>query len=329
MAAQAGVSITTAWKVANGRPDVSHDTRRKVQAALIDQGYRPPSKSPRFTRLVEFVVHEMETAWVLEIIKGVYREAATHRAAMVLSELGGAITPSDSWITDVVARQPLAVISAFAVPTEDQRRSLAVNGVPLVAIEPAAELTDQTPWVSTSNWNGGLAAARHLIGLGHRRIATITGPPDIMCSRARLDGYRAALDTAKVPVDAELIRHGDFLVSGGLREGRALLALADRPTAIFAANDHQAMGVYQAAREIGLRIPADLSVVGFDDLPMAGWLGPALTTVRQPLHDMGAAALGTALELAKGDPPPHNQIIFPSELVVRASTAPPPDRAEP
>ncbi|MFB9251575.1 substrate-binding domain-containing protein [Sphaerisporangium melleum] len=323
MAAQAGVSITTAWKVANGRSDVSLGTRRKVQAALIDQGYRPRSRNPRRTRLIEFVVHELESAWVLELVKGVQQAARANRAALVFSELEGRVTPLDSWLTDVLERHPLAVVSAFSVPPEEHRKSLAAAGVPLVAIDPVTELADRTPSVSVANWNGGLAATRHLLALGHRRIGMISGPPDILCGRARLDGYRAALDSAQVPVDPELIRHGDFLVGGGLREARALLALERPPTAVFVGNDIQALGVYEAAREAGLRIPADLSVVGFDDLPLTPWMGPALTTIRQPLSDMGAAALTMALNIANGEPPPHSEQIFPAELVVRASTAPP------
>ena len=128
----------------------------------------------------------------------------------------------------------------------------------------------------------------------------IGGPGWILCSRARLDGYRAAMDEAGVPIDPQLISHGEFHVEEGIDRGRALLALADRPTAIFAGNDLQALGVYQAAREARLHIPEDLSVVGFDDLPVAQWVGPPLTTVRQPLVEMAVAAAELVLGMANG-----------------------------
>lgn len=128
------------------------------------------------------------------------------------------------------------------------------------------------PSIGATNWQGGLAATRHLVELGHRRIGAISGPPQMMCSRARIDGYRAALETAGLPVDRRLIRTGDFHHETGYRLGRELLDRPDRPTAVFAGNDLQALGFYEAARELGLRIPQDVSVVGFDDLPVApGW----------------------------------------------------------
>jgi LacI family xylobiose transport system transcriptional regulator len=168
-----------------------------------------------------------------------------------------------------------------------------------------------------------LAATRHLLGLGHTRIGAIGGPESILCSRARLDGYRAAMDAAGVPVDPALVRYGNFHVKDGIKEGRALLALRDRPTAIFAGNDLQALGVYQAARELRLHIPEDLSVVGFDDLPVAPWVGPPLTTVRQPLAQMAMAAARLVLRLARGEQPTQTRVELATELVLRESTAPP------
>ncbi len=153
-------------------------------------------------------------------------------------------------------------------------------------VDPAGEPVHDTPSVGATNWSGGVAATRHLLGLGHRRIGVITGPEEILCSRARLDGYRAAMDAAGAPIDPALIRFGDFHVQSGVERARSMLGLPDPPTAIFAANDLMALGVYQAAREARLQIPEDLSVVGFDDLPVAGWVSPPLTTVRQPLAEM-------------------------------------------
>ena len=138
-----------------------------------------------------------------------------------------------------------------------------------------------------------------------------------------MDGYRAAMDAAGVPIDPELISHGHFQVEEGVRKGRALLRRPDRPTAIIAGNDLQALGVYQAAREARLHIPEDLSVVGFDDLPVARWVGPPLTTIRQPLYEMAVAAAELVLAVARGEQPVQTRVELATELVVRESTAPP------
>ncbi len=180
-----------------------------------------------------------------------------------------------------------------------------------------------TPSIGATNWNGGLAATRHLLGLGHRRIAVVGGPADILCSRARMDGYRAAMDAAGVAIDPDLVSHGEFQVEEGVRKGRALLRRSDPPTAVIAGNDLQALGVYQAAREARLHIPEDLSVVGFDDLPVAQWVGPPLTTVRQPLVEMAIAAAELVLAMARGEQPGQTRVELATELVVRESTAPP------
>ena len=143
----------------------------------------------------------------------------------------------------------------------------------------------------------------------------IGGPPQMLCSRAREDGYRTALETAGLPVDPQLIRHGDFHVERAYEEGRALLSLPDRPTAIFAGSDLQAFGLYEAARVLGLRVPDDLSVIGFDDLPMARWAWPPLTTIRQPLTEMAA----TATRIVLGDDT-QTRVELATSLVVRQST---------
>ena len=150
----------------------------------------------------------------------------------------------------------------------------------------------------------------------------IGAPTAMLCSRARIDGYRAALDTAGVPADPRLIRSGDFHVEGGYHNGLAVLRLAEPPTAVFAGSDLQAMGVYEAARELGLRIPDDLSVVGFDDLPVARWIGPPLTTVRQPLSEMAEAAARLVISISRGERPSNLRLDLATSLVVRSSTAP-------
>jgi DNA-binding LacI/PurR family transcriptional regulator len=319
----AGVSVPTVSKVINGRSDVSADTRRRVETTIREHGYQRSDRATNRSSLIEVLFHELESAWALEIIMGVEQVARENNLAVVLSEMQGRRTPGRGWIEGVLARRPTGVIAVFSDLSENLRAQLRTRGIPFVVVDPTGEPLHDTPSIGATNWNGGLAATRHLLGLGHRRIGVICGPEHILCSRARLDGYRAAMDAAGVPIDPDLIRHGAFHVKEGIAEGRALLRLADPPTAIFAGNDLQAFGVYQAAREARLHIPEDLSVVGFDDLPVASWVGPPLTTIRQPLVQMAVTAARLVMTLARGEQPGQTRVELATELVVRESTAPP------
>ncbi len=323
IAEQAGVSVPTVSKVINGRSDVSPETRRRVEAAIREHGYQRSDRSARATPILELIFHELDSEWALEIVRGVERVAGENHLAVVLSEMQGRRTPGRGWIEGVLARRPTGVIAVFSDLSESMRTQLRTRDIPYVVIDPTGEPLHDTPSIGATNWNGGLTATRHLLALGHTRIGVIAGPKGILCSRARLDGYRAAMDAAGVPIDPELISHGRFHVEEGIEKGRALLRLPDRPTAIFAGNDLQALGVYQAAREARLHIPEDLSVVGFDDLPVAQWVGPPLTTVRQPLVQMAVAAAELVLSMARGDEPVQTRVELATELVIRESTAPP------
>ncbi len=324
IAAEAGVSVPTVSKVLNGRADVSAATRARVEAVIERHGYRRRrTRTATTARLIDLVIHDLDFAWAVELIKGVEQVAAANRVGVVLSELGGAHRPPQEWLDDLLARPPLGVILVLSGLDVSQRRQLAARSIPVVVVDTAGEPPADVPTVGSNNWNGGLAATRHLLGLGHRRIAVIAGPADVMCSRARIDGYRTALEEAGVPIDPTLVRHGDFFVGGGYDHGSDLLDLPEPPTAIFAGSDLQALGVLRAARERGLHVPDDLSVVGYDDLPVAAWIGPPLTTVRQPLQEMAATAARMVLDIARGEEPSNLRIDLATELVVRESTAPP------
>ncbi len=287
------------------------------------RGGRPRSLAP----LVELVFHELVGIYPVDILRGVQRIASEHQLAVVVSESQGRQTPGRGWLEGVLSRRPTGVIPVFSDLSAQQRAQLAAVGIPLVVLDPNGVPSEEVPSVGATNWIGGLSATRHLLELGHRRIAVITGPRWALSSRARLDGYRAALDAAGVPVDPTLIREGAFEISDGASHTDELVRLADPPTAIFALNDGMAIGVYHAASLAGLRVPDDLSVVGFDDYqPLDQWLAPPLTTVRQPLTEMGAAATRMVIELSQGTTPQHRRLEVATELVVRASTAPPAQR---
>ncbi len=323
IAREAGVSVPTVSKVINGRADVAPATRRRVEAAIREHGYLRPARPGRRAPLLEVIFHELESEWALEIVRGVERVAGRHQLAVVLTEMQGRRRPGQGWIEGALARRPMGVIAVFSDVDEAMREQLHSRGIPFAVVDPAGEPLHDTPSIGATNWNGGLAATRHLLGLGHRRIGVIGGPAGVLCSRARVDGFRAAMDEAGVPIDPRLVSHGPFQVDEGIATGRRLLARRDRPTAIITGNDLQALGVYQAAREARLHIPEDLSVVGFDDLPIARWVSPPLTTVRQPLIEMAEAAAELVLGIARGEEPAQTRVELSTELIVRESTAPP------
>jgi LacI family transcriptional regulator, xylobiose transport system transcriptional regulator len=308
--------------VINGQSGVALSTRRRVEAVIRERGYRrAASGSP--APILELVFHALESLWALEIIRGVEEAARQHQLAVVLTEMQGRLTPGRAWTEQVLARRPAGVIAVFSELTVQQQFQLATRSIPLVVLDPTGEPLHQTPSVGATNWSGGLAATRHLLELGHTRIAMVCGPTKWPCCRARLDGYRAAMDAAGVPADPRLVRVSTLYFEGGLRDGRELLNLPDPPTAIFTANDLQALGVYEAARQAGLHIPGELSVVGFDDLAFTQWTGPPITTVRQPLAQMGRTAAELVIAIANGRPPENNRVELATNLVVRQSTAPP------
>jgi DNA-binding LacI/PurR family transcriptional regulator len=316
----AGVSIPTVSKVINGRSGVAADTRARVEALVSEYGYRRPT-GPSRSNMMELVFDELESMWGVEIIRGVQRVARKHRVGVVLSEFGPQGNAIRYWIDDALDRRPACVVTVAQL-SQEQRDQLRARGIPFVVFDPTSELPDDVPFVGATNWSGGRSATRHLIELGHRRIAMITGPDRILCCRARLDGYRSSMEAASLPVDPDLIVRADLNQEAGHTAAGELLGRLDRPTAIFASNDLQALGVYQAARETGLRIPQDLSVVGFDDLPIAALMDPPMTTVRQPLTEMAVAATELALALGRGENPPQAGLELATTLTVRKSTAP-------
>jgi LacI family xylobiose transport system transcriptional regulator len=319
----AGVSAPTVSKVVNGRGDIAAGTRAHVQKVLHEHGYPQKRNTAKRAALIELVFHELAGIYPIEIINGVERVADEQRLAVVVSESQGKRTPKREWVEGVLSRRPMGVIPVFSDLSAEQRAQLAQRDIPFVVVDPTGVPSDEILSIGSTDWLGGLSATRHLIELGHRRIAMITGPSWALCSRARLDGYRAALDAAGVPVDLALIRDGDFEIAGGLAQAADLLQLPDPPTAIFALNDGMAIGVYHAAHQAGLRIPQDLSVLGYDDYLLDRWLVPPLTTVRQPLSDMGSAAARMVLDLAAGIAPRSKRLELATELIVRNSTAPP------
>ncbi|MCX4417339.1 LacI family DNA-binding transcriptional regulator [[Kitasatospora] papulosa] len=322
IAQAAGVSVATVSKVVNGRGDVAPHTRTRVQELLHQHHYLAPVF--RHTKATDMPTIEVQfkgglKSYVAETLEGIIDSAAESGASVVISK--ASLAPH--WARDLVSAGRRAVIAITSVYTAAHLDELGRSGLPLVVLDPLHVPDSRVHSIGATNFTGGLAATRHLLSLGHHRIAYLGGPAAAVCNQARTHGYRAAMEADGMRVPDGYVRSGDFTYETGLLGATALLSLQEPPTAVFAGNDEIAAGVIETARTRGLRIPEDLSVVGFDDTSPARMTTPPLTTVRQPLREMGGTALRTALRLANGEKVESHHIELATELVVRASTAPP------
>ncbi|MBM7503967.1 LacI family DNA-binding transcriptional regulator [Agromyces aurantiacus] len=322
LAAQAGVSLTTISKVLNGHPDVAADTRSRVEDLLRRSGYRRRGSGRRSTA-VELVLPDLHGALSLELIDGVREGASASGHSLTLTVAGDAGVPDGSWLDALLERRPAAVI-VYAGVAPSAREMLRSRGVPVVVLEPADAPEPGIPAMGVAHWSAAVTATRHLIGLGHRRIAAISGPESVVGSHARLDGFRSAMHLAGLSVPDGWARFDHTDAAAGERAALELLASSLRPTAILAGSDMQALGVLNAVRGLGLRIPEDVSLVGYDDEPVSSSSSPRLTTVHQPLRELGLAAARLALRLDEDLAAEATRVDFAATLVLRDSTGPPP-----
>jgi LacI family transcriptional regulator len=323
IAEEAGVSVPTVSRVLNGRSDVAPTTRQRVERLLRESGYRRRGRRPGGAGLIDLVFNDLNSPWAVEVIRGV--EDAAHAAGVgtVVSAIHRQAGSTRQWLSNVRARASDGAVLVTTNLDPLLHAELRSLRVPAVVIDPAGVPDLHVPTIGSTNWAGGVSATEHLVALGHQRIAHVAGPPPLWCSRARLDGYRAGLQAAGLPVHPELVVEGNFDFESGFRAGRRLLDLANPPTAIFAGSDQMALGVTEALRRARLSVPDDVSVVGFDDLPIVRWSSPPLTTVSQPLVAMGRLAVHTVLRLVRGEQLESTRVELATTLVVRDSTAPP------
>ncbi|HEY0813563.1 MAG TPA: substrate-binding domain-containing protein [Pseudonocardia sp.] len=325
VAASAGVSVATVSKVLNGRWDVAPATRARVADLLERSSYvgRRPSAVRDAQTTVEVVFDGELNAYATEVLQGVL-DAATEADATISVTVPGrnsGLAQPAAWARELVATGRHAVVGVVNSLTPGHVTALSRARLPLVVIDPIDLPRARVTSVGATNFAGGLAATQHLLSLGHRRVGYIGGSPSAACNQARMHGFRAAMEAAGVPVPQGYVQAGQFRYGDGVGGATALLALPEPPTAVFAACDETAAGVVEAARLRGLRIPQDLSVVGFDDTQLARYFAPPMTTVRQPLREMGSVALRTALRMVAGEKLDSYHVELATELIVRHSTA--------
>jgi LacI family transcriptional regulator len=328
VAESAGVSVATVSKVLNGRNDVAPATRALVQDLLHEHDYVARRVRPAQSPTIELCFHGRLNAYHTEVLQGVVEAGADAGVAVVVrvrprGQHGSGARRPAAWIRALATAGRQAAIVVTSELGAADLTALSRTRVPVVVIDPLNLPSTRVTSVGSTNFAGGLAATQHLLDLGHRRIAYLGGPATAVCNQARTHGYRGAMEAGGAPVPDAYVRTGRFSYEHGIAGGAALLDLPEPPTAVFAGSDETALGVIEAARTRGLRVPEELSVVGFDDTPIARLAAPPLTTVRQPLREMGAVAVRTALRLAAGERAYSHHVELATELVVRQSTARP------
>ena len=331
IAVAAGVSIPTVSKVLNQRPDVALKTRQRIERIIAESGYShqrvvKTSTDERIkqSKTIDLILPSaLDSEYGLEILRGIEEVLNQTEYHIALFSMHDKTPREQRWLAEASNR---TTDGALLFTLLDRSRHITVlrkRHIPFVIIDDSAQFESETPSVGATNWVGGLMAVEYLLSLGHRRIATITGIPSHLTSRARLAGYYAALEAKNIAFDPNLVRAGDFHHDSGYTQTLSLLDLPVPPTAIFAASDQEAMGVYQALYERNLNIPRDMSVIGFDDIPMALRMSPPLTTIRQPLKEMGRTATQMLLRMIQGLELENVRVDLATSLVVRASCASP------
>ncbi|MBX5489920.1 MAG: LacI family DNA-binding transcriptional regulator [Chloroflexi bacterium] len=333
LARQVGVHPSTVSRVLNGDPDarLSPATRARILALARQTGYRPNrlarSLKTQRTHLLGVLVPDISNPFFAILLRAVERATGVAGYSVILCNTDDDSRHFVQHLRVLGEGHVDGLLVATARRGDPTLALLPTLGLPYVLVNRRGD-GEAEPCVVSDDAAGGRLVAEHLVALGHRRIAHIAGPRDASSTATRLAAFRARLDELGVPLAESLVVPGGLTEEAGERGMAALLALppAERPTAVFAANDLVAVGAMAVARAAGLRLPEELSVVGYNDIPLAARLAPTLTTVRVPLAEMGQRAselLIRMLEPDRGHGDGASQVVLPVELVVRESTGPP------
>ena len=321
VAEAAGVSVSTVSRVLNDKDDVSEETYESVKQVITELGYASSLAArgmrSRHTNVIGLIMPDVASIYSATVMRGVNQAIAQLNYDLIVYTNGDTRknTTADQENYYVSLLNGSIVDGVIVVTPAATSFSTAA---PVVCIDPNNDTLNSAAVIAT-NRDGALQAMQYLIDLGHRRIGFITGRIELISSIRRLQGYKDGLAMAGIPYEPDLVQQGDFTIETAVECARKLLALDDRPTAIFASNDMSAIGVYQAAEQAGLRIPDDLSVVGFDNLRESELLSPPLTTVDQFIPEMGVLAIEMLVKLIKGENLATKLHKIQTDLVVRDS----------
>jgi LacI family transcriptional regulator len=326
VAAEAGVSYGTVSRVINNDVHVKEETRQRVLNAMQKLGFvanrQARSLAGGRANSIGVLVPDLGTAYIGEIMRGIDAELSLTDLDLILYTTHRTASKEASYVANLAQGMVDGLLLVLPRRPVDFIGTLTKRKFPFILIDHQGTGQD-CPSVGAANWQGGYDATEYLIKLGHERIGFITGWMDLGCATDRLGGYRSALRTYHIPEAPELVFEGTFFQPDGFAGASAMLDLPEPPTAIFASNDMMAMGVMDAVRDRGLRVPEDVSVLGFDDIPQASLVRPALTTISQPLEKMGRVATQLLLELLQHPDRQVQRIELPTHLVVRDSCCPP------
>jgi len=320
----AGVSVATVSRTLKSPERVLAETRDKVNAAVEQAGYRPNQMAVQFrsrkTGNLVILVPAIANTFFARVISGAQQAAQAAGYRLLLCDTQGREDIEREFAALVYAHQADGVIQLRAYDPFEAPFPNAESPPPIVN---ACEVIQggRHPTISLDNRAAAQAMTEHLIALGHRRIGLIKGPKSSPLTRDRVAGYQDALHRANLPSDPALVCHGDFTLTAGYEGAAAMLALAERPTALFCENDEMAIGALKRLKEQGLRVPDDISLVGFDDIPFAAYCDPPLTTIAQPAERFGETAVDMLIALIEKQPIAERHVVLPFELAVRGSSA--------
>ncbi|MBO1739417.1 LacI family DNA-binding transcriptional regulator [Leifsonia sp. TF02-11] len=323
VAAAAGVSKTTVSHVLSGNRPVSAETRRRVEKVMEDLGFTPNFFAQALNRnrsnSIALIAQDITNPFYPALARGLQAAVSSQDQVVMLFDAGadeGGLT--HAFVTDAIQRRADGVVVAVSDVDDDIAR-LRDAGIPVVAVGSGASALP-IDWVTADDERIAADAVMHLHLLGHRRIATITGPLTHTPGKPRHVGYLRAMQDLDLPVDPALIEHGEWTRESGFEAMRRLIALRDRPSAVFCANDLMAIGALDAAHQAGLSVPEDIAIIGVDDIDAAGLVRPALTTVRIPAEEIGRAAGELLLHrIAEGMTSTHRHVLVQHALIARES----------
>jgi LacI family transcriptional regulator len=327
VAAQAKVSKTTVSRVLNGKGELDESTAARVRKVIEELGYVPSSRAVGLargrTRVVGMLVPSLTWPWIGEVLQGAVDVLETERYGLLLFTCNRGDESMRQFSAQVSAKSFDGLLVIEPEGTLEYIATLHARGLPVVLIDDRDVQPGQIPSVGTTNHSGAGSAARHLLAIGRHKPLVITGPARFGCTQQRLDGFAGVYAEAGHPVAADHVLPGDFTIAGGFQGARRALEAGLDFDAVFAHNDLSATGAMQAILDSGRRIPQDVAVVGFDDIPLAAHTQPPLTTVHQPLREMGEAAARTLLAHFEGSPLPNRPTVIPATFTARGSTAAP------
>jgi LacI family transcriptional regulator len=325
LAVRAGVHPSTISRVANNDPGlrIATETRSRIEALLRETGYQPNGIARglkmRQTNVLAVVIPDVTNPFFAALFRGVEDAAAPHGFNVLLCNTDGLPERQRSHLQSLQARRVDGVILASSFLKDPSVRELRKQKRPYVLVNRFSDEGDD-PFVGSDDLLGGQLATAHLIDLGHTRIAHLAGNATVSTGLLRRRGFLAAHAVAGITPDPRLVVEAGYTEESGAAAARRLLALSDPPTAVFAVTDMVALGVAEVARKMGLRIPEDLAIVGYNDIPLASRVNPGLTTMHVPIHEFGSVAARLLLDQIESEEPTQRRVRFTPDLIVREST---------